>query len=165
MDIGSSLTGVLVAGGNTCSVATPGGALFIGEPPSVAEEDKAWLPGWCIYYSAVTYQITAFPPDCVAAETSKLAVLVKRTSTGDAPNIDNSLVGMEEWYIVIYDIDGSPLNGVFYEYAQCCKNETPENPATSHLIRVEFFNVVVGTGTYDLTWLNVITLGIYGDCE
>jgi hypothetical protein len=164
MDIGSSLTGVLVAGGNVCSVLEPGGALFAGQPAVVAEADRAWLPEWCVFYSAVTYQITAFPPDCVSSETSKLVVLVKKTTNGTAPHINNAIVDLQDWYVVVYDTDGSPRRGIFYEYQQCCINETPEDAATSHLIRVEFFNVVVGTGTYDLTWTNFASLAIYGDC-
>lgn len=166
IDISHSFYGYLLSGGSFCSINPMFGSLIAGVPGAVDPADYAWCDEWpCIYHAVMTFKITAFPPLCVDPDTSRLVVLVKKTTNCIAPLIDNDAVGINEWYCVVYDSDGSGPLGIFYEYDICCKNETPTDPATSHLVSVSFFNVEIGDGVWDLEWINLTTRDTYGDCE
>ncbi len=163
-DVGVTITGTLVSGGTACSIDPFSAGLNSGVPGLVAVGDRAWRSDWCVNHFTATFKITAFPPLCTDPDTSRLCVLVKKTTNDDGPLIDNTIVENNEWYIVVYESDGTGLIGIFYEYTQCCINATPEDPATSHLVRLTFHNVTIGDGVRDIVILNPTTLATYGDC-
>jgi hypothetical protein len=79
----------------------------------------------------------------VDIDTAKRIVFVKKTTAEDAPWINNAIVGVEDWYAVVYDMTpGAP--SIFYEYSQCCLGAATTTGASSHLIRVTFPGINLG---------------------
>ena len=154
----------LVTSNSPCDIANP--AISKSDPePLIPVEKRAWNQGDCIFGTPFVYRITAFPPDCVDPNISHFVVYVQKNTTTDTPFIDNSQVQQYEWYAVVYDDVTFDIIGISYEYATCCKNETPTDPATSHLIWVKWFNLPFGGGTsYDVKMTNLNAVAAYGDC-
>jgi len=164
LDVLHTCIGTLTSTPNTCSIlSAPAGPLASGYPAGVSDANKAWLDTWCRYHGSATYKITAFPPDCVDIDTAKRIVFVKKTTAEDAPWINNAIVGVEDWYAVVYDMTpGAP--SIFYEYSQCCLGATTTTGASSHLIRVTFPGINLGGAIYTFVILNPTSLATYGDC-
>ena len=165
LDADHTCIGTVVSGATVCTVSpTACGPLTFGSPVGVSAPNKAWLDTWCRYHGLATYKLTAFPPDCIDAATPKRIVFVKKTTDEDAPWVDDTIVGVEDWYAVVYDTpEGTPT--IFYEYSQCCLGASTTTGASSHLIRVTFSNLNLGGMIYDFVILNPTTLAAYGDCE
>jgi formylglycine-generating enzyme required for sulfatase activity len=164
-DFNYALRGELADEGTICSIDPYSvDAAGSGPPPGVPADKAAWLPTWCMIYHTATYKITAFPPDCVDPNTSRLVVIVKKTTDEDAPWINNDIVDLEDWYCVVYNSGGTGDPSIFYEFAQCCLDARPDTPASSKLIRVQLFNVLVGDAIRNITVTNTATLATYGDC-
>ena len=155
---------IKATGTSPCDIANP--PISYTDPTLVVPVDKrAWNEGDCVFGTPITYRITAFPPDCVDTNTSHYIVYVQKNTTTDTPFIDNSQVQQYEWYAVVYDDTTYDIIGISYEYATCCKNETPTDPATSHLIWVEWYGLPFGGDTtYDIKMTNVNAVNAYGDC-
>lgn len=164
LDVLHTCIGTLTSAPNTCSIlSAPAGPLASGYPAGVSDANKAWLDTWCRYHGSATYKITAFPPDCVDIDTAKRIVFVKKTTAEDAPWINNAIVGVEDWYAVVYDMTpGAP--SIFYEYSQCCLGAATTTGASSHLIRVTFPGINLGGAIYTFVILNPTSLAAYGDC-
>jgi hypothetical protein len=118
--------------------------------------------------STYGYKITAFPPLCTDPDVARRVVFVKKTTPvrweplGDA----NDTLEVEDWYVVVYTNNLAPvaLVSINFNYQQCCKNETPENAATSHLIWLKFPGTNFGPWSYTLEIRNPVALAAYGDC-
>jgi len=129
----------------------------------------AWIEAEddCVITLAYLHKLTAFPPDCTETDSdvlSKRLVFVKKGGTGETPNIDNSLVQKNEWYVVVYAATTDTILGVFYDYSICCKNETPTNPASSHFVWVKFPGVTLGTASYTVGLYSQSNADVYGNC-
>jgi hypothetical protein len=154
-----------------CAVVALGAVMqtepFIAE--AISEDLRMWHPDWvCRYMSTYAYKITAFPPLCVDPDVSRRVVFVKKTTADIWPPLGaaNSTLEIEDWYVVVYTNNTAPraLLSINYNYVQCCKNETPEDAATSHLISVEFPGTDFGPWSYTLKFGNAANLALYGDC-
>jgi hypothetical protein len=95
---------------------------------------------------------------------SKRVVFVKKGGTGITPNIDNDLVSVNEYYLVVYDNSTDDILGVYYEYDLCCQNETPENEASSHFVWLKIFGVELGGATYTLGLYSQSNADEFGNC-
>jgi hypothetical protein len=160
--------GFLADGTNgTCAIPGPAGTLANDADAIIPDDVKMWHPDWvCKVRVTLAYKITAFPPDCVDSDVSRIVVFVKKATDDTWPGVDDN-VQVDEWYAVVYTSGtAGPISLVSmnYEFAQCCQNQTPLNPATSHLIWIEFFSVDFGPWSYDLKILNPVALATYGEC-
>jgi hypothetical protein len=160
---GDSWEADITAGATTCTISSP--PLSYASPLIVPEAKRAWNDGDCVFGAPFTYLITAFPPLCIDPNTSHFIAFVQKVTSGDTPFIDNSLVQENEWYAVVYDDTTYDIIGISYEYSSCCKNETPTNAATSHLIWVQWDRVPMGGGIeYSIRMTNLNAVAAYGTC-
>jgi hypothetical protein len=160
---GDSWEANLTAGATTCTIDSP--PLAYSSPSIVPEAKRAWNEGDCVFGAPLTYLITAFPPLCIDPNTSHFIAFVQKVTSGDTPFIDNDLVQENEWYAVVYDDMTFDIIGISYEFSTCCKNETPTNAATSHLIWVQWDNVPMGSGIeYAIRMTNLNAVALYGTC-
>lgn len=166
------IQGTATSSPSPCVIPIAGGSALQVEPviaTAIPEEIRMWHPDWvCRYMSTFTYKITAFPPNCIDPDTSRILVFVKKKTDVDWPGLDNDNLQIEEWYCVVYSSGAfGPVSliSINYAYTQCCKNETPTDPATSHLIWVLFSEVDFGPWNYNVKLTNQTTLATYGDCE
>lgn len=116
---------------------------------------------------AYLHKLTAFPPDCTSTDSdvlSKRLVFVKKGGTGVTPNINNTIVQQNDWYVVVYAATTDTILGVFYDYDICCQNETPENAATSHFVWVRFPGVILGDASYTVGMYSQSNADTYGNC-
>ena len=164
LDSNNLFTGAKVSGGTVCTITPVSSILDSSPPASVPTEKYAWRSDWCFYSGTISFRLTAFPPDCVDPDVSRKVVIVKKTNNEEAPFINNVIVELEDWYMIVYNNGPTGDPSIYYEYAQCCLDATPQTAASSHLVRVQFFNVTVGDTVYDFTMLNPTTLATYGDC-
>jgi hypothetical protein len=155
-----------------CANLTVASGSFQNEPfiaATIPEAIRMWHPDWvCRYMTSYEYKITAFPPLCMDPDTSRRVVYVKKTTPvrWEPLGAANDTLEVEDWYVVVYTNNLAPvaLVSINYSYQQCCKNETPENAATSHLIWVRFPGTNFGPWSYTLELRNPVTLAAYGDC-
>lgn len=153
----------LTGGSSPCAISSP--PLSYVSPLIVPEAKRAWNDGDCVFAAPITYRITAFPPFCIDPDTSHFLVFVQKWTTADTPFIDNTIVQKNEWYAIVYDDTTFDIIGISYDYSICCKNETPEDAATSHLIWVQWDNLPFGGGLfYTVKMTNTVALAAYGDC-
>lgn len=129
----------------------------------------AWIDAEddCVITLEYLHKLTAFPPDCTSTDPdvlNKRLVFVKKGGRGTTPNIDNSIVQQNDWYVVVYAATTDTILGVFYEYDICCYNETPQNPATSHFVWVRFPGVILGTASYLVGMYSQNNADTYGNC-
>jgi hypothetical protein len=171
------LSGGDVEGGLTgppadCAIVGIAAGSFQQEPVIAAEIPEAirmWPDEWtCRYMATYNYKVAAFPPLCVDPDVSRRVVYVKKTTdTFFAPlGAANASLEIEDWYAVVYTNNADPvaLVSINFNYSICCKNETPEDPATSHLIYVEFPGTNFGPWSYTMKLSNPATEAIYGTC-
>jgi hypothetical protein len=129
----------------------------------------AWIDSEddCVITLAYLHKLTAFPPDCTETDAdvlTKRLVFVKKGGSGTTPNINNSIVQKNDWYVVVYAATTDTIMGVFYEYDICCQNDTPENPATSHFVWVRFPGVILGDASYTVGMYSQNNADTYGNC-
>lgn len=153
---------VTTSSGSPCEIDPIAGGV-VGDPVT----NLAWNTGDCTLTTQWVLLITAFPPNCTEGDPDLLSarvVFVQKLTEADAPNIDNTQVEMYDWYAVVYLASTDTIVAVYYEYEICCINETPTNPATSHLAWIRFPNVTLVASTFTLLWYNVTTAAAYGNC-
>lgn len=129
----------------------------------------AWIDAEddCVITLTYLHKLTAFPPDCTSTDPdvlTKRLVFVKKGGTGITPNINNTIVQQNDWYVVVYAATTDTILGVFYEYDICCQNETPENAATSHFVWVRFPGVILGDASYTVGMYSQGNADTYGNC-
>lgn len=169
---GGDVEGGLVGPPTDCAVVGIAAGSFQVEPTIAAEIPEAirmWPDEWtCRYMAVYNYKITAFPPLCVDPDVSRRVVYVKKTTdTYFAPlGAANDTLEIEDWYVVVYTNNADPraLVSINFNYEICCINETPEDPATSHLVYVKFPGTSFGPWAYTMQLLNPATEAIYGTC-
>jgi len=132
-------------------------------------DNIAWIDAEddCVITLSYLHKLTAFPPDCMDTDSdilSKRLVFVKKGGSGVTPNIDNSIVQENDWYVVVYAATTDTILGVYYEFDICCFNETPENAATSHFVWVRFPGVSLGGVGYTVGMYSQGNADTYGNC-
>ncbi len=162
-DFDATMLGTVVSGGTSCNLSPIGGAIGSGGT-LVPLAERAWNPEDCVFAISVTDLIFPLMPSCLNPDNAKYIVIVKKASDATNPFRDDTIVQKYEYYGVVYHSSGSPLRHISYEYSLCCKNETPGNAATSHLIYITIHNMLLGSAYYDFTLRNPTQEATYGGC-
>lgn len=169
---GGTIEGGFVGPPTDCAITGIAAGSFINEPTIAAQIPEAirmWPDEWtCRYMAVYEYKITAFPPLCIDTDTSRRVVFVKKTTdVYFAPlGAANDTLEIEDWYAVVYSNNASPVEfvSINFNFSICCINETPEDPATSHLIWIDFPGTDFGPWSYTMRLSNPITEAAYGSC-
>ena len=153
---------VTTSSGSVCEIDPAAGGV-VGDPVA----NLAWNTEDCSLTTRWGIIRTADPPNCTEANPVNLTrrfVFCQKITTADAPYRDDAIVQQYDWYGVVYAAITDNVEGVYYDYEVCCFNETPKDPATSHLCWIKFYGVTLGGTVYTLIWYNITTAAFYGDC-
>jgi hypothetical protein len=164
IDFDASMLGTLVSGGTACNLTPIGAPISLGGT-YIPLAERAWNPEDCVFAGPVTHLIFPLLPGCLNPDNARYICIVRKQSDATNPLRDDDIVQKWDYYGVVYHSSGSPLLHISYEYSSCCKNETPENSATSHLIWIIINNMLLGSAYYDFKLHNPTAEATYGGCE